>query len=341
MTGYQTEFQLGSLKLPSNILCAPLAGYTDQPFRQICRDFFSGLVFCEMIKIEALVRKVPATLRYLDFSRNEHPIGAQLCGSKPKVAKEAAKIVEELGFDLIDLNCGCPVDKITKDGSGSAMLKNPELIGEALSAMVSSVKLPVTLKIRIGWTEELVNAPEIVKIAEEAGAQAVIIHGRTRAQGYRGGVNLEIIKACKQAARKIKIIGNGNLFDAKDVFQMFEKTGCDGVMLARGMIGQPWIFQEIAKYPIFLMRDVLEVKEVLLRHFRLIQKYQQIDQKAVFDMRRMVGWYLKFCSFTKDLKMGINQAETTSEVFDLIENYPWDTVVYQKSSYEKRDKSSI
>ncbi len=334
MTGYQTDFQLGSLKLPNNILCAPLAGYTDQPFRQLCRDFFSGLIFCEMVKIEAVVRKIPATLRYLDFVSSEHPIGAQLCGSQPEVAKQAAKIIEDMGFDLIDLNCGCPVDKVTKDGSGSAMLKNPDLIGEVLSAIVGSVDLPVTVKIRMGWNEEQVNAPEIVKIAEQAGAKAVIIHGRTRAQGYRGGVNLKIIKDCKQAARKIKVIGNGNLFYAEDVFQMFEETDCDGVMLSRGMIGQPWIFQEIAKYPNFQIRSTKEIKETLLNHFFKIQKYQKIEKKAVFDMRRLAGWYLKFCSYTKALRIGINQTESVAEIFHLIENYPWDTVVYQKKEKE-------
>src|SRR5579872_5393446 len=165
-------FFIGSVKLPNKILYAPLAGCSDLPFRRMSCRYRPGIVYCEMVKIDALVRNDQNTYRMLDYDADMHPIGAQLCGSKPKVAAAAARIVEDLGFDVIDFNCGCPVDKVTKDGSGSGMLKTPELIGEMISAMVSAVKVPVTVKIRAGWDEKHINAAEITNIAEKAGAKA-------------------------------------------------------------------------------------------------------------------------------------------------------------------------
>src|SRR3984893_6443256 len=177
-------FQLGALQLPSNIFCAPLAGCSDLPFRMMTTKFQPGLVYCEMVKMDALVRHDPHTYRLLDYETSMHPIGAQLCGSKPQLAGKSAKILEDLGFDVVDLNCGCPVDKVTKDGSGSGLLKNPQLIGEIISQMVASVRIPVTVKIRAGWDAQNINAEEITEIAEQAGAVAICIHGRTRSQGY-------------------------------------------------------------------------------------------------------------------------------------------------------------
>src|SRR5579863_1856971 len=175
-------FKLGNLELPSNIFCAPLAGCSDLPFRKMTTKFQPGIVYCEMVKMDALVRHDPHTYRLLDYTPGLHPIGAQLCGSKLQFVQQSAKIIEDLGFDVLDFNCGCPVDKVTKDGSGSGMLRTPELIGEMISAMVSAVKIPVTVKIRAGWDEAHINAAEITQIAEQAGAKAITIHGRTRAQ---------------------------------------------------------------------------------------------------------------------------------------------------------------
>src|SRR6185437_6206308 len=202
-------FQLGNLTLPSNIFCAPLAGCSDLPFRRMTSKYRPGLIYCEMVKMDALVRHDPHTYRLLDFEADMHPIGGQICGSKPQYAGKSAKIIEELGFDVVDLNCGCPVDKVTKDGSGSGMLKTPELIGEILSNMTAAVKIPVTVKIRAGWDEKSLNAAEIVQIAEQAGAAAICVHGRTREQGYKGPANWDWIRECKRAAKKIQVIGNG------------------------------------------------------------------------------------------------------------------------------------
>ena len=201
----QTPFNLGSAVLPNNVLFAPLAGCSDVPYRQMARRYNPGIVYCEMVKLDALVRHDPHTYRLLDYTPGMHPIGAQVCGSKAKYAKTAARIIEDLGFDVLDLNCGCPVDKVTKDGSGSGLLKTPYLIGEILSEMIATVKIPVTVKIRAGWDEAHINAAEVTKIAESAGAKAITVHGRTRAQAYRGPANWDHISDCKKAAKNILI----------------------------------------------------------------------------------------------------------------------------------------
>ena len=185
MAFYKSPYFLKNLELSSNIFCSPLAGCSDLPFRRMTSFFSPGLIFCEMVKMDALIRHDPNTYRLLDYEKEMHPIGAQLCGSKVDLAAPCARIIEDLGFDVIDLNCGCPVDKVTKDGSGSGLLKDPNKIGEILEKMVNAVSIPVTVKVRAGWNEEEINAPLITQIAEEAGAAAIFVHGRTRAQGYR------------------------------------------------------------------------------------------------------------------------------------------------------------
>jgi tRNA-dihydrouridine synthase B len=201
-------FSFGNLTLPSNIFCAPLAGCSDLPFRRMTARYRPGLIYCEMVKMDALIRHDPNTFRLLDYETGMHPIGGQLCGSKPQIAGQCAKIIEDLGFDVVDLNCGCPVDKVTKDGSGSGMLKNPELIGEVLANMVAAVKIPVTVKIRAGWDHQSIIVEEVTRIAEQAGAKAICIHGRTRSQAYQGLANWDYIARSKRVAKTILVIGN-------------------------------------------------------------------------------------------------------------------------------------
>ena len=231
--------------LPSSIWYAPLAGCSDFPFRQMVAPFSPGLMFCEMVKMEALIRLDPKTFRYLDYAFHTRPIGAQLCGSNPKIAGQAAKIIENLGFDVLDLNCGCPVDKVTKDGSGSGLLKEPARIGEILQEMVAAVQIPVTLKIRAGWDESQICVEEVVQIAEQAGASAITVHGRTREQGYSGPANRDYIRRAKQAARSMIVLGNGDILDPISAVAMWEETGCDGILVARGTLGAPWIAEDI------------------------------------------------------------------------------------------------
>lgn len=318
----KTPFELGGIKLPNNIFYAPLAGCSDFPFRQMAVRYRPGLLFCEMVKMDAIIRHDVGTFRLLDYERGMHPIGAQLCGSNPAIAGKASRIIEDLGFDTVDLNCGCPVDKVTKDGSGSGMLKTPNLIGDVIANMVAAVKIPVTVKIRAGWDENSINAAEITQIAEKAGAKAICIHGRTRQQAYKGPANWDYIKACREVARDIKIIGNGDLFDAQSVKRMFEETGCDAVLISRGTLGQPWIVEDIVRLlsghsPI--ERTFEEIKQALYEHFVYTTTYQP-PRRVAIDMRRVGCWYFKKSSATRAFREQISKAESLDAVRHLIIN---------------------
>lgn len=317
-------FQLGDKLLPNNIFYAPLAGCSDYPFRQMSANYRPGLMYCEMVKMDALIRHDQNTFHMLDYDKRMHPIGGQICGSKPQIAGKAAKIIEDLGFDVVDLNCGCPVDKVTKDGSGSGMLKNPELIGEVLVNMVAAVKIPVTVKIRAGWDEESINAPLITKIAEQAGAKAICIHGRTRKQAYKGPANWDYIKACKEVAGSIKVIGNGDVLDGPSAKRMFEHTGCDAVLVSRGTLGQPWIIEDIVRYmtgDAVPERTVEDCRKALLDHFTYTMQYHHGRRVAV-DMRRVGCWYLKKSAGTRAFRELISKADNLEMVKDLILNFP-------------------
>lgn len=277
-----------------------------------------------MVKMDALVRNDPGTFHILDYATDMHPIGGQICGSKPQIAGKAAKMIEELGFDTVDLNCGCPVDKITKDGSGSGMLKTPQLIGEVIANMVAAVEIPVTVKIRAGWDQDSLNAPEITRIAEEAGAQAICIHARTRQQAYKGPAQWEWIKECVDAARTIKVIGNGDVFSPEAAYQMFETTGCDAVLVSRGTLGHPWIIQDIITYlekAFIQKRSLEECRRALIEHFEAISHYHHA-RKAVIDMRRVGCWYLKRAAGTRAFREKISKASSLEEVRELILHFP-------------------
>lgn len=318
------KFTLGSREFESNVFYAPLAGCSDYPFRQMSAKYRPGLMYCEMVKMEPLVRRDPKTLRMLEYASTMRPIGGQICGSKPEIAGEAARIIEELGFDVIDLNCGCPVDKVTKDGSGSAMLKTPERIGETISNMVAAVRIPVTVKIRAGWDENSINAATITRIAEEAGAQAICIHGRTREQAYRGPANWDYIKACKQVAKTIKVIGNGDIMDVSSAEKIIEHTGCDAILVARGTMGQPWIVEDILRHREGLevrQRSLEECRQGLLEHFHYTVEHCP-PALALLDMRRVGCWYLKNASGCRAFRGVISKAESLAQVEDLIKNFP-------------------
>ncbi|MEX0961251.1 MAG: tRNA dihydrouridine synthase DusB [Simkaniaceae bacterium] len=323
MNSYHQPIQIGSLSLKSNVFYAPLAGCSDYPFRQMSNHCRPGLFFTEMVKMDALIRYDQSTFRLLDYDGSMHPIGGQLVGSKSEIAGKAAKIIEELGFDLIDLNCGCPVDKVTKDGSGSGLLKTPQKIGEILSNMINAVSIPVTLKIRIGWDENAINAAQITKIAEKAGASAITIHGRTRAQGYKGSADLNPILEAKKEANKIMVIGNGDIFSGEDAEKMFEYTGCDGILVARGSLGTPWIHEDIVRHlnrlePI--NRSPQFIKETLLNHLSLILSYQP-KRRALLDLRRISCWYFKKGTGTKKLRESLCRISDLKEAYKIIEKH--------------------
>ncbi|NGX43283.1 MAG: putative tRNA-dihydrouridine synthase [Chlamydiae bacterium] len=317
-------FTFGTKTFPNPIFYAPLAGCSDFPFRQMSAKYHPGLMFCEMVKMDALVRYDQNTLHLLDYQKDMRSIGGQICGNNPKIAGKAAKIIEELGFDVVDLNCGCPVDKVTKDGSGSGMLKDPELIGEVLASMVAAVSIPVTVKIRAGWDEEQINAPLITQIAEKAGAKAITVHGRTRQQAYRGVAKWDHIKTCKQVANEIKVIGNGDLFDAPAAKRMFDETGCDAVLVSRGTMGQPWIVEDILRVleglpPI--KRTTEDCRQALLEHLQLMTQYYS-QRQTILNMRKVGCWYIKKSAQTRSFRGLISKAASLEEIRDLISEFP-------------------
>lgn len=320
MNQYYRPLEIGRLKLNGNVIYSPLAGCSDYPFRLMSARYSPDLMFCEMVKMQALLRYDEGTFRLLDYAEEMRPIGAQLVGGCIKSAGPAAKICEDLGFDVIDLNCGCPVDKVTKDGGGSGMLKHPEKIGDVLAEIVAAVSLPVTLKVRGGWDDENIIAPEIVRIAEEAGASAIFVHGRTRAQAYRGKANRETIRRCKSQARKIKVIGNGDIFEPEDAVAMMEETGCDGVLVSRGTMGRPWLAEDIRRHCLGgepLKMNPKDIRQALLDHFELMLAYHSL-KRAVIEMRRVGCWYIKSRSGTRAFRHAMARVTSKEEARDLI-----------------------
>lgn len=317
-----TPVFLGDVKLENRIFYAPLAGCSDYPFRQMSSQYRPGLMHCEMVKMDALVRNDPYTFQLLEYDTSMHPIAAQLCGSKVPLAAPCARIIEDLGFDVLDLNCGCPVDKVTKDGSGSGLLRNIDLIGEIIEKMVHAVSIPVTVKIRAGWDESSICATEITKIAEQAGAKAITIHGRTRVQAYKGSANWDHIRDAKSVAKKILVVGNGDVFDANAALRMFDHTNCDAILVSRGTMGQPWIVEDIlrklqGKDPI--LRSSSDTYQSLLQHFDYILRYRN-ERQALLDFRRVGCWYLKKWENVKTLRLIIQQANHTKEVLSAIQS---------------------
>lgn len=312
---------IGSKTFSSNVFYAPLAGCSDFPYRHMAKKYNPGLVFCEMVKMDALIRNDSNTYRLLDYTSDMHHLGAQLCGSRLDIAGDCAQILEALGFDVIDLNCGCPVDKVTKDGSGSGLLKKPKLIGELISKIVSKVKVPVTVKIRAGWDDNDIVASLIAKIAEDCGASAIFIHGRTRMQAYKGLANRDHIRAAKQAVKNIKVFGNGDIFSVDDAKHMFDYTNCDGVLVARGTFGQPWIAEDIDRMQKGLEpieRDFEFCRKALLEHYQVIRSYGN-EKKAIIDMRRVGCWYFQKGEVAKALRTQISKAKSIDEIEILLE----------------------
>ncbi len=309
--------------LKSRIAYSPLVGCSDYPFRKMAAKYQPALMFCEMVHMGGLVRKKEGVMTTLAYAPEMRPVGAQICGSDPSIAGESAKIIEDLGFDVVDLNCGCPVDNVTKDGSGSGMLKNPELIGEIIAEMKKAVRIPVTLKVRAGWDESSIVAPQVTRIAEEAGASAIFVHGRTRAQAYRGPAKWDYIRACKEVAKEIVVFGNGDLFEAEDALRMIEETGCDGVLVSRGTMGQPWIAEDMrrafAKLP-KIERGFEDYRGALLEHLQHVADFRT-EMQAILDMRRISCWYFKNFPNARHFRTHASKAKSLDEVRELIEKY--------------------
>ena len=239
--------KIGNVELANPYILAPMAGVTDLPFRLLCKEQGAGLLCMEMISAKAIQYKNKNTRALLEIHPKEEPVSLQLFGSDPDVISEIAKEIEELPFAILDINMGCPVPKIVRNGEGSALMNQPKQVYEIVKKTVKAIRKPVTVKIRKGFNDESINAVEIAKIIEDAGASAVAVHGRTREQYYSGKADWDIIRQVKEAV-KIPVIGNGDVVSGESAIAMMEQTGCDGVMIGRGAQGNPWIFSELVHY---------------------------------------------------------------------------------------------
>lgn len=311
---------IGSVTLPNNLILAPMAGVTDLPFRLLCKEQGAGLLCMEMVSAKAILYKNRNTEELLTIDPRENPVSLQLFGSDPDIVSGIAHQIEERPFDILDLNMGCPVPKIVNNGEGSALMKNPRLAGEIIAKTVKAVKKPVTVKIRKGFDDDHVNAVEMAKIAEDAGAAAIAVHGRTREQFYSGKADWDIIRQVKEAV-SIPVIGNGDLLTAEDVIAMEEQTGCDGFMIARGAQGNPWIFRQILYY--FETGENLakpsfeEVVQMILRHARMMIDFKG-DYIAIREIRKHAAWYTAGYPNSSRLRVAINAVESYEELEDLL-----------------------
>lgn len=314
------KLKIGNVELDSPVALAPMAGVTDLPFRILCREQGCGLMCTEMVSAKALLYKNRNTKPLLETKLEERPVAVQLFGSDPEIMSEMALMLEEGPYDIIDVNMGCPVPKIVNNGEGSALMKNPKLAGEILSAMTRKLKKPVTVKFRKGFNDESVNAVEFAKMAEQSGAAAVAVHGRTREQFYSGKADWDIIRQVKEAV-SIPVIGNGDIFTPQDAGRMMEETGCDGVMVARGAKGNPWIFSRIDHYlktgEVLPKQGPEEVKQMILRHAELLVAFKG-EYTAMREMRKHVSWYTAGYPHSAALRNEINLVETMEELTELV-----------------------
>lgn len=325
--------QIGNVALENNLILAPMAGVSDLPFRLLCREQGAGLVCMEMVSAKAILYKNRNTEELLTIDPKEHPVSLQLFGSDPDIISEIARQIEERPFDILDLNMGCPVPKVVNNGDGSALMKNPRLAGEIIEKTARAIKKPLTVKIRKGFDDAHVNAVELAHIAQESGAAAVAVHGRTREQYYAGHADWDIIRQVKEAV-SIPVIGNGDIRTPEDVAAMAEQTGCDGYMIARGAEGNPWIFRQILHYfetGEHLSRpDFSEVTEMLMRHAKM-----QIDCKGDYtgirEIRKHAAWYTAGYRNSSKLRGRINEVENYEQLealFREVESYN------EKNGYE-------
>jgi len=306
---------IGTLQLKNNIFVAPMAGITDTAFRTICSEMGAGLLFTEMISAKGLYYNDTKTKELMNIEDKNRPMGIQLFGSEPDIFVEVIEkyINNNERIDLIDLNLGCPATKIVKNGDGSALMKNPDLIGEIVYKIKRVDNKPVTAKIRAGWDEDSINAVKVGKIIQEAGADALTVHGRHRQQFYSGKADWDVIKEVKENLN-IPVIGNGDIFTVEDAKGMEKKTGCDGIMLARGILGNPWLIKSLSN---IYNNEEIEVtsKEklhMILRHFELIEKYKG-RRRAILEMRKHTGWYIKGMENAAKIRDRINKVKEKKE----------------------------
>ncbi len=315
--------KIGNVTLDNPIVLAPMAGVTDLVFRLLCKEQGCGLVYTEMVSAKGIYYNNKNTGILLEVNPEEKPVSLQLFGRDPKIMSEMAKRIEEIPFDILDINMGCPVPKVVNNGEGSALMEEPELVGEIVSAVSKAIQKPVTVKIRKGFTMEHVNAPEIAYIAQESGAAAVAVHGRTRSQYYTGKADWDIIRQVKEKL-SIPVIGNGDIFEPEDAVHMMQQTGCDAVMIGRGIQGNPWLFGRTLHYmntgELLPKPGVEEVLEMILRHARMQIEFKG-EYLGIREMRKHTAWYMTGYPNASKLRGLVNQVETYAQLEALLEAY--------------------
>jgi len=310
----------GNKEIKHGLVLGPMAGVTDKVYRKLCIEQGCEVTYTEMVSAKAIFYNNKKTDQLFTIDACEKVAGIQLFGREPQLMADMAKKIDHENVSFFDVNMGCPVPKVVNNGEGSALMKEPELIGEIVKALVQATQKPVSIKIRAGFSPETINAVEICKIAEANGASCVAIHGRTREQYYAGSANWDIIKAAK-AAVSIPIIGNGDVFCGKDAKRLVDYTGCDGVMIGRGAMGNPWIFKEITSFLTgtdFVEPTFMEIKDMILRHGALLVEHKG-ESIAMKEMRKHVSWYTKGMKNSSHLREGINTLVNYDQLARLME----------------------
>ena len=318
-------FKIGNVEIKNRVILAPMAGVSNTSFRKIIKEMGAGLIYCEMVSDKAVTFESKKTMDLLKMDEMERPISQQIFGSDIDSFVTAAKKIYELQHpDIIDINMGCPVPKVAiKNQAGSALLKDPKKIGEIVSAVVNAVPCPVTVKIRSGWDEKHINAVEVAKVCENAGASAIAVHARTRSQGYSGNADWNIIKQVKEAV-SIPVIGNGDVTSCYLAKKMLDETKCDAVMIGRGVLGNPWLIKECVEY----LENGTEPKEVtyedkinmMRRHYQLL-KEDKGEITASLEIRTFILYYLKGIKGSKEIKNKICQTKSSEEIFEILDKF--------------------
>ncbi len=319
------RFKIGNIEIKNRIVLAPMAGISNSAYRRIIKEMGAGLIYAEMVSDKAIVYKNEKTYDLLKMRDEERPIAQQIFGSDEASFVEAAKEIEStMKPDIIDINMGCPVPKVAvRAQAGSALLKNPEKIENIVRSVCEAVSVPVTVKIRSGWDDKSINAVEVAKLCEKAGAKAIAIHARTRAQGYSGKADWKIIKAVKDAV-SIPVIGNGDVTSPEDFKRMLDETGCDAVMIGRGVLGNPWLIKEISEFmeygEIKTVPTYKDKIDMIRRHYELLLE-DKSEQVALLEIRSHAIWYLKGMPKSAEIKNQICSSKSSEEIFSILDSY--------------------